>query len=316
MPCLHAISSLLERDRRKRIGAAGFDTFTSNPFFQPIDFVALERKQIPPVFIPSTEKTNFDATYDLEELLLEEAPLEARARRQKPRAELKDDATDREIREDELHRMVETLFEPFDYTTTSYEGCVNKPVPFPTVTDFAFSTAAAALAEKEVEVPETTSASSNRSQAQSSTTTPSGSPPLHAESMRAAGAANNVEDIPSSDDNKTKENEVSKVKISSSTNSKSFSRPVPPKRVSGASRKVSKGGGIQMVLDEAGSWSGLSDQHATLPADSLDGTGVRDVKGGNSGILGFLSRKKGRDKSPKPQEPGILGKEGARRIIS
>jgi serine/threonine kinase 32 len=129
MPCLHAISSLLERDRRKRIGAAGWDTFTSNPFFQPIDFVALERKQIPPVFIPSTEKTNFDATYDLEELLLEEAPLEARARRQKPRAELKDDATDKEIREDELHRMIETMFEPFDYTTTSYEGYVWRSIP-------------------------------------------------------------------------------------------------------------------------------------------------------------------------------------------
>ena len=121
-PCLHAVSSLLEKDRRKRIGATGFSTFTSNPFFQPIDFEALERKQIPPVFVPSTEKTNFDATYDLEELLLEEAPLEARARRQKPRAELKTDATDKEIREDELHRMVETMFEPFDYTTTKYEG--------------------------------------------------------------------------------------------------------------------------------------------------------------------------------------------------
>jgi len=314
MPCLHAISSLLERDRRKRIGAAGFDTFTSNPFFQPIDFVALERKQIPPVFVPSTEKTNFDATYDLEELLLEEAPLEARARRQKPRAELKDDATDREIREDELHRMVETLFEPFNYTTTSYEGWVDIRVHFSPLLIFACSTAAAALAEKEVEVPETTSASSNRSQAQSSTTTPSGSPPLHAESMRAASAANKVENFPSGDDNKSKE--VSRVETSSSTNPISFSRPVPPKRVSGASRKVSKGGGIQMVLDEAGSWSGLSDQNATLPADSLDGAGTRDVKGGNSGVLGFLSRKKGRDKSPKPQEPGILGKEGARRIIS
>ena len=71
-----------------------------------------------------------------------------------------------------------------------------------------------------------------------------------------------------------------------------------------------------MVLDEAGSWSGLSDHHATLPADSLEGVGARGAKGGNSGMLGFLTRKKGRDKSPKPQEPGILGKEGARRIIS
>ena len=120
MPCLHAISSLLEKDRRKRIGAAGFETFTDNPFFQTINFEALEKKQIPPVFIPSREKTNFDATYDLEELLLEEAPLEARARRQKPRVQLREDATDKEIRTDELHRMIETLFEPFDYTTVSY----------------------------------------------------------------------------------------------------------------------------------------------------------------------------------------------------
>jgi len=120
MACLHAISSLLEKDRRKRIGAIGFGSFTDNPFFQQIDFEALEKKSIFPIFVPSSEKTNFDATYDLEELLLEEAPLEARARRQKPRVQLKDDATDKEIRTDELHRMIETLFEPFDYTLMGY----------------------------------------------------------------------------------------------------------------------------------------------------------------------------------------------------
>ena len=69
-----------------------------------------------------------------------------------------------------------------------------------------------------------------------------------------------------------------------------------------------------MVLDEAGSWSGLSDQNSTLPAESMEGTGKDDK--GHGGMLGFLSRKKGRDRSPKPQEPGILGKEGARRIIA
>lgn len=318
MPCLHAISSLLERDRRKRIGAMGFDTFTSSPFFQPIDFVALERKQIPPVFIPSTEKTNFDATYDLEELLLEEAPLEARARRQKPRAELKDDATDKEIREDELHRMIETLFEPFDYTTTSYEGCVLVTVSRLTrlMLTSACRTAAAALACKTPEDrAETTSASSNRSQPQSSTTSPAGSPPLNAENALTPGIANGEDYVyvPHAENAKK---EIPKIDISSQSPPTSFSRPIPPKRVSGASRKISKGGGIQMVLDGAGSWSGLSDQNATLPADSLEGAGSGDLKGGNSGMLGFLSRKKGRDKSPKPQEPGILGKEGARRIIS
>jgi hypothetical protein len=49
MPCLHAISSLLEKDRKRRIGAIGWDTFTDNPFFRPIDFIALESKEIMPV---------------------------------------------------------------------------------------------------------------------------------------------------------------------------------------------------------------------------------------------------------------------------
>ena len=119
MGCIGAMSALLERDYRKRIGALDFATFTQHPFFGDIDFEQLESKNIEPIFIPSSEKTNFDATYDLEELLLEEAPLEARARRQRPREQLKEDATDKEIRADELHRMIESLFEPFDYTAVS-----------------------------------------------------------------------------------------------------------------------------------------------------------------------------------------------------
>lgn len=117
MVCMHAISSCLEKDKTKRIGAASFESFTDNPFFRGLDFAALERKEIDPIFKPSTEKTNFDATYDLEELLLEEAPLEARTRKQKPRPELRPDASSAEIRADELHRMIETMFEPFNYTT-------------------------------------------------------------------------------------------------------------------------------------------------------------------------------------------------------
>jgi serine/threonine kinase 32 len=119
------MAALMEKDRSRRIGATGFETFISHQFFADIDFVALERKEVPPVFRPSSDKTNFDATYDLEELLLEEAPLEARARRQKPRAELREDATAKEIREDELHRLIETMFEPFDYTKVTYRGYVD-----------------------------------------------------------------------------------------------------------------------------------------------------------------------------------------------
>ena len=118
--CLYAIKDALEINPDKRMGAT-WESFIHHDFFAPIDFEALERKQIEPVFIPSADKTNFDATYDLEELLLEEAPLEARARRQKPRERLKDDATDKEIREDELYRMIEKDFQNFDYTIAAYK---------------------------------------------------------------------------------------------------------------------------------------------------------------------------------------------------
>lgn len=129
---MYAIKEALEPDPKKRLGST-WESFTQHEFFSPIDFVALERKEIEPVFIPSSEKTNFDATYDLEELLLEEAPLEARARRQKPREKLKEDATEKEIREDELYRMIETEFKPFDYTVATYKKYV---LPHPAMRGF------------------------------------------------------------------------------------------------------------------------------------------------------------------------------------
>lgn len=67
------------------------------------------------------------------------------------------------------------------------------------------------------------------------------------------------------------------------------------------------------MLGETGSWSDLAKHDTTLPADAkLDG-----VSGSKpNGMLSFLGRKKGRGHSPKPQERGILGKEGARVVIS
>lgn len=122
--CVFAIRSLLCKKIHDRIGANGFENYKKHPFFIPIDFDLLEKKQVPPVFIPSSEKTNFDATYDLEELLLEEAPLEARARHQKPRPKLKPDASDQEKRAAQLHELIEQYFEPFDYTQASFDKYV------------------------------------------------------------------------------------------------------------------------------------------------------------------------------------------------
>jgi len=113
----------LEPNPDLRLGHS-WQKFTEEPFFRAIDFELLEAKQIEPVFVPSADKTNFDATYDLEELLLEEAPLEARARRQKPREKLKDDATEKEVREEELYRTIERDFRSFDYTVAAYKKYV------------------------------------------------------------------------------------------------------------------------------------------------------------------------------------------------
>ena len=71
------------------------------------------------------------------------------------------------------------------------------------------------------------------------------------------------------------------------------------------------GGGMQVVLGETGSWSDLAKQDTTLPADAK-----LEVAPKPTGMLSFLGRKRGRGHSPKPQERGILGKEGARVVIA
>ena len=74
---------------------------------------------------------------------------------------------------------------------------------------------------------------------------------------------------------------------------------------------------MQVTLGETGSWSDLADKNTTLPAEGKSAAAA-NAKGGQkpSGMLGFLSRKGGRARSPKPREPGVLGKEGARVVVS
>lgn len=342
MPCLHAISSLLERDRRKRIGASSFESFTDNPFFRTIDFVALERKEVEPVFTPSSDKTNFDATYDLEELLLEEAPLEARARRQKPREALKEDATEQEIRAEELHKMIETLFEPFNYTTVSAERApLNKDAGTPTSTsDTPRSTelprpASSRACGEETGghklVPTLTNPghhSNNRSPLQpssrSTTQSPNGSPPLPTSHLPATSAP-----LEHGHQHPPHQHEDYFDKPPPKT-PPSFARhvlPANPSKQRGSTRSTSMGGGVQVVLNETGSWADMANalspksMNNTSPTSNIAGA-TEPAEAGQqqqqrpSGMLGFLSRKKGRDRSPKAKERGVLGKEGARVIIS
>lgn len=321
MPCLHAISSLLEKNRSKRIGAIGFESFIDNPFFRPLDFAALERKEISPVFIPSSDKTNFDATYDLEELLLEEAPLEARARRQKPREALKEDATEQEIRAEELHKMIETLFEPFNYTVVAENrpAAVSVVDPVDSVGGSRTSNHSnsehtpASVTSQQDSWARPGANTTNRSQdgdlqptrstttARSTTHSPNGSPPLATSALQQTGpnGSPTSQRGERADYFPTDGTEVP---------TPSFSRPMNS-RQRGSQRSTSMGGGVQVVLNETGSWSEMANQSSAL---------VQTPQAAEkpSGMLGFLSRKKGRDRSPKAKERGVLGKEGARVIIS
>lgn len=315
MPCLHAISSLLEKDKKKRIGASGFQTFTDNPFFRPLDFEALERKEIEPVFTPASDKTNFDATYDLEELLLEEAPLEARARRQKPREALKEDATEAEIRAEELHRMIETLFEPFNYTTvaaerspvattTTQQGSTTGSQDTPSSEWPRPTSSSKASPGDDRLVPTTTNTTQGRSHTQSRSTTqsPNGSPPL---------PTSNLVPVTSTPSITQSEQDTFNPDASPNLPVPSYSRPI---RQRGSTRSTSMGGGVQVVLNETGSWSEMANQSSAMVSPSTDPQANADQR--PTGVLGFLSRKKGRDRSPKAKERGVLGKEGARVIIS
>ena len=69
------------------------------------------------------------------------------------------------------------------------------------------------------------------------------------------------------------------------------------------------------MLNEQGSWSDMANQSAGMVDPAAEAR--RNEK--PAGMLGFLSRKKGRDRSPKAvkeRERGVLGKEGARVVIS
>lgn len=326
MPCLHAISSLLEKDKTQRIGSAGFDTFTDNPFFRDIDFDALLRKEIEPVFCPSSEKTNFDATYDLEELLLEEAPLEARARKQKPRAELRDDATPQEIRADELHRMVETMFEPFNYTlvpetrdpAAAAAAAASAPAPAGQEKNPSVDTVRQQDKGRSTPPPRAHTPGGSTSRTRSSTRSGTGSPPLYTMPPQGPPPQSDLPPIPPipSTSEPYRERGPRTVRYEDTTPSEKPSTSRPPPRPRGSTRSTSMGGGVQVVLNEQGSWSDMANQSAGM----VDADGSRDGKRAerSPGMLGLFSRKKGRDRSPKGKEKerGVLGKEGARVVIS
>jgi len=82
---LTIMKGFLIKDPNGRLACSskGLDELWDNSWFRGIDWDKLERKEYVSPMIPNPDKANFDATYDLEELLLEDNPLTYRPRKKK-----------------------------------------------------------------------------------------------------------------------------------------------------------------------------------------------------------------------------------------
>ncbi|KAI1796584.1 kinase-like protein [Ganoderma leucocontextum] len=105
---LQALKGFLERDPSRRLackpGGEDFGEVKTHPWFQTIDWDTLETKEQTAPFIPDNKKANFDASHELEELLLEDNPLRARQRKDRDISSLSAEM-----------RQMEEQFTPYDF---------------------------------------------------------------------------------------------------------------------------------------------------------------------------------------------------------
>ncbi|KAJ3208831.1 hypothetical protein HDU82_001857 [Entophlyctis luteolus] len=74
-----AITQFLIKDPERRL--QGRDQISSHPFFIKLDWDAVERQEVKPSFIPDIKSMNCDFTHELEEILVNDNPLVAKARK-------------------------------------------------------------------------------------------------------------------------------------------------------------------------------------------------------------------------------------------
>ncbi|KAI8068218.1 kinase-like domain-containing protein [Gongronella butleri] len=123
---MDVIRGLLNRspDLRYGCGPGGIKKLKTHPWFQGIDWQALVDKTAIPPYKPNTDESNFDAVHELEELLLEEAPL--RSHKRMPRM-----VTAPETEEDRQRQWMDDKFLPYDFTKP------RTPSPVPSAADTA-----------------------------------------------------------------------------------------------------------------------------------------------------------------------------------
>ncbi|KAL3902059.1 MAG: hypothetical protein SGCHY_000093 [Lobulomycetales sp.] len=84
--CIDFITLLLNRDITQRIGtveSGGFEKLKKDRFFSSIKWNKLTKKELQPPFVPETKKANCDATFELDGLLMDDVPLQAKDKNKK-----------------------------------------------------------------------------------------------------------------------------------------------------------------------------------------------------------------------------------------
>ncbi|KAJ3188491.1 hypothetical protein HK101_009139 [Irineochytrium annulatum] len=115
------VKAFISRHLDNRLGAkesGGMQRIKEHPWFKEYDWEKLEAKDLPPPFVPDSKKANFDATHELEELLLEDNPLKAKPRKKNAEGKLEPRvAPAGEAPEvTKMMNMMEEKFIVFDYT--------------------------------------------------------------------------------------------------------------------------------------------------------------------------------------------------------
>ncbi|TFK21169.1 kinase-like protein [Coprinopsis marcescibilis] len=109
---ISALRGLLEREPTSRLGCRpngqGLDDIKRHPWFQGIDWEALENKQCQPLFVPDMKQANFDVSHELDEFLMVEKPLSHSKRKANP---------DLEKMKPELRQM-EEQFTVYDFSSS------------------------------------------------------------------------------------------------------------------------------------------------------------------------------------------------------
>ncbi|KAJ3105050.1 hypothetical protein HDU96_008730 [Phlyctochytrium bullatum] len=120
-PAKDCLKGFITRNVGERLGSresGGEARIKNHPWFEGLDWAKLEAKELTPPFVPDSKKANFDATHELEELLLEDNPLKAKPRKKNAEGKLEPrqppPGEDPEVTR--LMNVMEEKFIVFDYT--------------------------------------------------------------------------------------------------------------------------------------------------------------------------------------------------------